>query len=230
MHYYSFSISDYRRRTGHLTLLEHAIYRALIDTYYLEEKPLTSDLAKLMRSHSVRNADEKQAFTNVINDFFMLTNEGYKHEHVEEQLAKIYAKSDKARDSANARWGEKPKDNAKVMRTHSERIADGILPINPLTHKPINPLVEQKPTSDEILTFFINKHSTRKLAIEFFNHYRERDWTANNNPIANWQALANKWVSESRKKSPGFIKRHTDKNWADSFIEKHTDPKWRNGL
>ena len=128
MHYYTFSISDYRRRTGHLTLLEHAIYRALIDTYFLTEKPLTADI------NSVRNAKDKQAFNNVLNDFFLLTNDGYLHQHCEEQLEKIYAKSEKARLSANARWRGKPENNDKVKRTHSERIADGKLPINPVTH------------------------------------------------------------------------------------------------
>ena len=77
MHYYQHNIGDYRKDTSHLSLLEHGIYRQLLDSYYLDEVPLCNDLAKLMRSHSVRNADEQQALQNVLTDFFELTEEGY---------------------------------------------------------------------------------------------------------------------------------------------------------
>lgn len=70
MHYYQFNIGDYRRRTGHLTPLEHGIYRILLDTYYLDEQPLCGDDAELMRTHSIRSPDEQQAYKNVIKDFF----------------------------------------------------------------------------------------------------------------------------------------------------------------
>lgn len=104
MHYYQFNIADYRKRTGHLTLVEHAIYRWLMDTYYLEEVPLTSDTAKLMRLHSVRTQDEKDAFYAVLDEFFELKDDGYHHEKCDEELAKIYEKSEKARKSAQKRW------------------------------------------------------------------------------------------------------------------------------
>ena len=144
MHYYSFNVSNYRKKTGHLTLVEHAIYRSLIDTYYLQESPLTLDQDKLMRSHSVRTPDEKEAFNNVISDFFVKTNDGYTHDSCDEQLEIIYKKSEKARNSAKSRWGKKTNNDAKPMRTHSERNANacnldanackndatGMLPIN----------------------------------------------------------------------------------------------------
>jgi hypothetical protein len=37
LYYYNFNIGDYRRDTVHLSILEHGIYRQLIDTYYLNE-------------------------------------------------------------------------------------------------------------------------------------------------------------------------------------------------
>ena len=79
MHYYQFNIGDYRRDTSHLTLLEHGIYRQLLDSYYLDETPLTLDIDKLMRSQCVRNADEQQALANVLADFFIYTDSGYIH-------------------------------------------------------------------------------------------------------------------------------------------------------
>ncbi len=44
MNYYRHHIGDYRSNTSHLSLLEHGIYRQLLDTYYLSEGPITPDL------------------------------------------------------------------------------------------------------------------------------------------------------------------------------------------
>ena len=37
MHYYQHNIADYRKDTIHLTLLEHGVYRQLLDQYYLTQ-------------------------------------------------------------------------------------------------------------------------------------------------------------------------------------------------
>ena len=133
MHYYKFNISDYRKDTSHLSLLEHGIYRMLIDTYYLDEKPLNEDITKLMRSHSVRIEVEQVALKNVLDDFFFLKDDGYHHKGCDQRLTEIYAKSEKARDSAKARW----KKDANAMRTQCESDANGMLPItyNPEPNK-----------------------------------------------------------------------------------------------
>ena len=138
MHYYKHYIGDYRRDTSHLTLLEHGIYRQLIDSYCLDEMPLTNDLAKLMRSHSVRTAEEQQALQNVLTDFFELTENGYIHKRCEKTVAEYHGKSDKARQSANARWHKEnnklQSNNAKAMQTHTEGNAN---------HKPLT--INQEP-------------------------------------------------------------------------------------
>lgn len=129
MHYYNHNIGDYRKDTTHLSLTEHGIYRQLLDTYYLDEQPLTNDIAKLMRSHSVRNADEQQSLQNVLTDFFTLTEKGYIHSRCDKELAHLYAKSDSARASANTRWGRKHIGiDANALQTQSERNAIGMLP------------------------------------------------------------------------------------------------------
>jgi uncharacterized protein YdaU (DUF1376 family) len=121
MHAYYHHIGDYRKDTAHLSLVEHGIYRQLLDTYYLDERPLTLDHAKLMRSHSVRSADEVRAFENVLQDFFVRTEEGYVHKRCESEIAQFKAKSDSASRSAKARWAkQRSGGNANAMRTHSE--------------------------------------------------------------------------------------------------------------
>lgn len=135
MHYYQHNIGDYRRDTSHLSLVEHGIYRQLMDSYYLDELPLSADLPKLMRSHCVRTAEEQQSLKNVLADFFELTENGYIHKRCDLVIAEYHGKSDKARASAMARWSNKHKDvDASALPTHSKRNPIGMLTNN---HKPI---------------------------------------------------------------------------------------------
>ena len=120
MHYYEHNIGDYRRDTSHLTLLEHGIYRSLLDTCYLSEQPLCADLKKLMRTHSIRSEDEKEALENILQDFFELTEDGYIHHGCVKRISKLYEKSEKARRSAKARWERKKcKENANASENNA---------------------------------------------------------------------------------------------------------------
>ena len=150
MFHYAFNVGDYRKDTAHLSLLEHGIYRNLLDSYYMNEGPLEADDTKLMRTHCVRSADEQQAYKNVIADFFIAEDGYYRHRGCDKVLAAIYEKSDKARKSAEARWSSKNKPSRKnscepdanALPSQSERNANGMLPI---THNPI-----PKDNSDEL--------------------------------------------------------------------------------
>jgi uncharacterized protein YdaU (DUF1376 family) len=122
MHYYQHSIGDYRRDTMHLSLLEHGVYRQLLDLYYLNECELN---ANAMRLVCARNAEEMQAVETVLNEFFIKTETGYSHKRCDAEIERFHEKSLKAKASADARW--KP-TNANAMRTHSEGNAN---------HKPI---------------------------------------------------------------------------------------------
>jgi uncharacterized protein YdaU (DUF1376 family) len=132
LHYYQFNIGDYRRDTFHLSLLEHGVYRQLLDTYYLHEKPLHPDVAVVMRTHSARTKDEKAAILSVLENFFLLTDEGWIHRGCEKTIEKYREKSAKARVSAESRWCKR---NANASETHCEGNANH----KPITnnHKPI---------------------------------------------------------------------------------------------
>jgi uncharacterized protein YdaU (DUF1376 family) len=158
MHYYEHNIGDYRKDTSHLSLLEHGIYRQLIDSYYLSESPLTKDLEKLMRTHSIRSAEEMLLFSNVLNDFFELTEEGYIHKRCDQIIAEYHGKSQKARDSANARWAKRKKgSNANASKTQSEGNANH----KPLTnnHKPID---TPEGVSESVFKDYLEVRKTKK--------------------------------------------------------------------
>ena len=72
MHFYNFNINDFNATTRHLNHLERALYRDLIDMYYQDEKPITSNLPQLERKLLVKTDDEKQALQNVLTDFFVV--------------------------------------------------------------------------------------------------------------------------------------------------------------
>ena len=137
MFYYQHHIGDYRRDTGHLTLLEHGIYRQLLDRYYITENPLD---ANAMRLVCVRTTDECEAYARVLADFFVERDGLYFHKRCEHEIDKFRGKASKARNSAKVRWN-KNNDldiDANAMRTHSEGNA------NQLTNEPINQLTKNK--------------------------------------------------------------------------------------
>lgn len=144
MHYYQHSIGDYRRDTMHLTLLEHGVYRQLLDLYYLNECELNANALRLI---CARSADEVQAAESVLHEFFVKTENGYSHKRCDAEIAKYQDKSAKAKASADARWKG---DNAKPMRTHSDGNADGMLTNNhkPLTNNHIKDIRGSRLTND----------------------------------------------------------------------------------
>ena len=72
MHFYNFNIKDFKSSTRHLTHLERALFRELIDIYYCEEEAITTNLTKLERLLMANTDDEKQALQNVLSDFFVV--------------------------------------------------------------------------------------------------------------------------------------------------------------
>ena len=132
MYYYQHHIGDYRRDTGHLTLLEHGIYRQLLDLYYITEKPFD---ASAMRLICVRTTDEEEAYKRVLNDFFVLKNGKYHHKRCQIEIEGFQSKSNKAKDSAKIRWNKnKDLQDAIALPTHSDSDANGMLTMN---HKPL---------------------------------------------------------------------------------------------
>ena len=137
MHYYQFNIGDYARSTRHLSNMEDLAYRRLIDRYYDTEEPLIADLQKLARLINMR--DNVAEVTNVIEDFFTKTDDGYVQSRVIKELAKYAAKADVARE--NGKLGGRPKNPGKTQRVTDRNPAETGSKANqePITinHKPI---------------------------------------------------------------------------------------------
>jgi uncharacterized protein YdaU (DUF1376 family) len=102
MHYFQFNIGDYQSHTAHLTEMEDLAYRRMLDWCYLHEKSLPveiSDIARLirMRSHT-------DSIASVLREFFESTADGWVNRRVQQEISRFSEKSEKARQSAKARW------------------------------------------------------------------------------------------------------------------------------
>lgn len=201
MHYYQFNIGDYRRKTSHLSLLEHGIYRSLIDTYLLEQSALCGDVPALMRTHCIRTANEKNALNNVLNDFFTFENERFFNSRCEQIISSYIEKSDKARESANKRWEK----NANALRPDSEGNANH----KPITnnHKP--PTIKNtgrmaRPTIEDLEFEFDGRVVNANLESQaFLNHYESNGWKVGKNPMKSWKHAVTNWITRSKSNGQG---------------------------
>ncbi len=122
MNYYEHHLGDYMRDTAHLSMLEDAAYRRLLDAYYVRERPLPIDEKECFKLARATTAAEKSSVRYVLQQFFELFQDGYRQSRADSEIARYKSKQEKAKRSANARWGKQERD-ANAMRTHSERNA-----------------------------------------------------------------------------------------------------------
>jgi uncharacterized protein YdaU (DUF1376 family) len=112
MHYYKFNIADYRKDTGHLSTIEHGIYRQLIDWYYLDEQPIPEETQVVIRRLRL-GSDEVNFLQNVLSDFFVLGKTGYTHKRIEVEIKDYSEQAEKNKN--NGKLGGRPKKTHSVI-------------------------------------------------------------------------------------------------------------------
>ena len=160
MHYYQFNIADYRKDTVHLTRIEHSIYRDLIDWYYLDEKPIPKETQSVIRRLRLVSETEVEGLKNVLNDFFMLEDDGYRHKRIDLEII-AYAKKAEI-NKANGQKGGRPKANNKENNPVGYQSVSELKPNAKATnnHEPItnNQLEENTYVQEDV------KNSANKIA------------------------------------------------------------------
>lgn len=155
MHYYSHHIGDFQRDTASLSDADTLAYLRLIWMYYDTELPLPNEPEKL--AFKIGAASDRVAM--ILQNYFYLDNNLWRHKRCDEELAKIYKASEIARDKANKRWSNaaamlqhKSKSDAKAVPQQSPSNATAMPqhnrsnaaePKNDATHIPINPIKKQ---------------------------------------------------------------------------------------
>jgi uncharacterized protein YdaU (DUF1376 family) len=140
MHYYTYNIADYRKDTSHLSIVEHGIYRALIDWYYLDERPIPSETQVVMRRLRLGSSEEATSLQNVLSDFFELREDGWHQARCDAELALYRARNE--RNKINGKAGGRPK-KTQVVSVGNPKQTKG-QPKKTLTnnHKPITNIGE----------------------------------------------------------------------------------------
>ena len=199
MHYYKFNIADYRKDTGHLSTIEHGIYRQLIDWYYLDENPIPLETQVVSRRLRLASEVEVLSLQNVLSDFFKEGKSGYVHKRIELDINDYHEQAEK--NQRNGKLGGRPK------KTHS--VIDGLpdeSQNNP-NHKPLT--INHKPIKE-------NKRGSR-LTQDWFLTKAMGDWATQERPDLDVRQVAEQfkdyWVAQAGQKGVKLDWDATWRNW-----------------
>lgn len=92
MNYYEHHIGDYIKATAHLSMLEDAAYRRLIDAYYTRELPLPVEKKACHRLARAFSKQEKEAVDTVLEEFFSLDHDGWHQKRCDSEIEKYFEK------------------------------------------------------------------------------------------------------------------------------------------
>ena len=157
MNYYPFHIGDYVSATRHLSWVEDAAYRRLLDTYYVTEKPLPDDLRQVCRLVLATTEDQREAVKIILSEFFELTAEGWINSRADAEINAMREKQQKQRDKANKRWHKQQEEHgiASALPQHQESYAaasnndaNAMPPTPTPTPTPSKPKEERAPRFD----------------------------------------------------------------------------------
>ncbi|CAB4126104.1 Protein of unknown function DUF1376 [uncultured Caudovirales phage] len=122
MNYYPFHIGDYVSATRHLSWEEDAAYRRLLDCYYLTERPLPVEFKAVCRLVLAHTEAQREAVDTVLEEFFELTDDGWRSARADAEIDAMREKQQKQRDKANKRWAvpQPVADQNTAMPRHGE--------------------------------------------------------------------------------------------------------------
>jgi len=233
MHYYKFNIADYRKDTGHLSTIEHGIYRQLIDWYYLDEQPIPEETQVVIRRLRL-GSNDVNFLKNVLSDFFVLGKTGYKHKRIEVEIKDYQEQAEKNKN--NGKLGGRPKKTQSVISVLPDESQNNPNQ-EPLTtnHKPIEkktlgkrlasdfsfpveweqfckatrPELHPTKTFDQFKDYWIAQAGQKGVKLDWFATWR--NWVRNTNaPKLNPADIGRVTVAPSNLPDPTLLKLKED--------------------
>ena len=139
MNHYPHHIGDFNNATRHLTRVERSLYRDMLELYYDTETPLNSDPVKIGRRVLAVSEEEKSALNLVLEEFFVLQEDGWHNTRCDAEIAKYQGQIEQAsragKASAAKRYGKnltpveqplnQPEPEPEPEPRHSEAKASG---------------------------------------------------------------------------------------------------------
>lgn len=103
MNYYQHHIGDFNNATRHLSLVERAIYRDLLDMYYDTESAIdASNLDRLARRLQCITDDQVEALKYILDEFFKLEDGLHVNSRCEREIAEYHGKRKQASEAGKA--------------------------------------------------------------------------------------------------------------------------------
>jgi uncharacterized protein YdaU (DUF1376 family) len=225
MHYYKFNIADWSLGTGHLSLVEEAIYFRLINHYYDSESPIPLETQSVFRR--LRMGSESVIAQQIIEEFFTKTEKGFVHDRCD-TILKEYKKTAKNNRSNGAKGG-RPKGGAASEITQPK--PSGLSPetqeepkYNP-NQEPLT--INQEPLTSLVITPLATpKKLSRRLPDDWkpTREYWDEALLIKNDLTQDWFALvAHKfkdyWIAKSGKDATKVDWLATWRNWIRREVE-----------
>jgi len=193
MHYYQFSIGDYRAATAHLTNEEDLAYRRLLDMYYDMEQKIPLDTQWVGR----RIRMEPSVVRDVLNDMFVKHEDGWFHARCADVIEQYHAMAEKNR--ANGRLGGRKKN---PVGSDSHPIAKATINQEPIT---INqkPVVEKRQAATRLPKDFVFPKEWAEFCVQqrpdlnlqqTFDSFRDYWVAAPKGTKLDWMATWRNWV------------------------------------
>jgi uncharacterized protein YdaU (DUF1376 family) len=98
VNYFEHHIGDYDADTAHLTWCEDMAYTRLLRLYYRRERPIPHDVNEACRLVRATAKDQRQAVANVLNEFFVLADDGWHQGRCDAELARYMKKVEHNRE------------------------------------------------------------------------------------------------------------------------------------
>tara|TARA_R110001592_G_scaffold221828_3_gene476760 strand:- start:21610 stop:22236 length:627 start_codon:yes stop_codon:yes gene_type:complete len=118
---------------------------------------------------------------------------------------------------ANGRWfltgfiefqyGNKLNPNNRVHKSILKLLNENDISLNFPNNKisltePINSRRDVPESTQEVITYFLEKGSNKREAERFFYFYESQGWNVGKNPMKDWKMAASGWISRNKKDKP----------------------------
>lgn len=203
MNWYKHYMGDFARDTAHLTILQHGVYRLLLDHYYATEKPLINNTESLCRVIRACSKEEKEAVQFILNEFFILENDVFHNTRADKELSKYEAQASTnrriARERTVPRTVDEPLNDPVTYPDTRYQIPDNQIP------KPEKANGDKPPRSRFIqpslkeVTQYCEEIESSVNPVAFWNHYEAIGWKVGKNGMKNWKAAIRSWTSREGK-------------------------------
>lgn len=201
MNYYCFHVGDYATHTRHIDLIEDLAYRRILDLYYTREMPIQGDVEKVARLIGMR--DHIQSVSNVLSDFFLKSEEGYKNKRCDDEISAYHAKAARAKNANQTRWASRKSNLALISDIKSDVISESDkIPTN--NQEPIKRIGGKftPPTLDEIKDFCLERKNN-VFPQRFFDFYTSKGWMIGKNKMKDWRAAVRTWEKDTQAQQQG---------------------------